>query len=404
MASPPAFNGSDDTARTQVAEDFRLMQGGPIFRLMVKLRLEGLENAYVGRRSLLLIAITWCPLFLLSLAQNLAFPGSVRIPFIFDFPQHVLYLVTLPLLIIAEIVIEPGVSKAIAKFLERGLIREGDRPAFDSILAWARGKCESGRSELVIVLLAGLPIVFFRGERWTQNLVDSWSMRPDGAGLSIAGWWGFFVGAFFARVFLYRWVWRLIIWTGLLRRMARLDLQTMATHPDRAGGLGFLSEVEMRFGILAFAVGLVVSANVAANILFHHSSLAAEKMPVIAYIVGATVVLMLPLLVLAGTLNKTWRRGMDTYGNLASDYVRRFERKWIQGENPGGDELLGTGDMQSLADLSNSYQIVQEIKLLPVNRRCILSLIISAALPMVPLVVLDPWAMEIAKILFRKLL
>jgi len=84
--------------------------------------------------------------------------------------------------------------------------------------------------------------------------------------------------------------------------------------------------------------------------------------------------------------------------------VHRFDRKWIQRNNPEHEELLGTSDIQSLADLSNSFQIVHEIKLLPINRRCIIALLVSAALPMLPLVFLDPWAMEIAKKLLERLL
>jgi hypothetical protein len=383
---------------------FYLMRGGPIYRLMVTLRLEGIEHAYVGRRSILLIAIGWVPLLVLSLAQGLALPGRVRIPFLLDFPAHVLFLVTLPLLIIAEVVIEPGISQALETLPERGLVRAEDRHAFASVLAWARARCDSGWSELILVLLALPPVILFRGAQWTQYLTDSWALEPGSQSLSLAGYWSLFVGGFFARVLLYRWVWRLILWTRLLRRISRLDLNTVAAHPDRAGGLGFMAEVEMRFGILAFAVGSVVSANVAANILFHHATLASEKFVVIAYIAGATVIFVLPLLALAGTLNKTWRRGLHDYGRLAHEYVRRFERKWIRGENPPGDELLGTSDIQSLSDLVNSYQIVHEIKLMPMNRRCLIVLAISAALPMVPLVFLDPWAMELAKKLLGSVL
>jgi len=393
-----------DTEQGCAAGAFHLMRGGPIFRLMVKLRLEGLESAYVVRRSLALVAVTWVPILLLSALEGLAWPGRVRIPFLIDFPAHVLFLVSLPLLIIAEIVVEPGITRALSLFTDRGLIREEDRQAFESLVLWARGRCESRWSELVISLLALFPLVFLRGEHWNQNILDSWVLAPGGTGLSLAGVWSVFVAGFFCRVLLYRWVWRLFIWTRLLRRIARLDLNTVATHPDRAGGLGFLAEVEMRFSILAFAIGSVVSANVAGNILFQHTTLASEKVIIIAYIAGATIVIILPLLALAGVMHRTWRRGLHDYGGLASDYVHRFDRKWIQRNNPEHEELLGTSDIQSLADLSNSFQIVHEIKLLPINRRCIIALLVSAALPMLPLVFLDPWAMEIAKKLLERLL
>ncbi len=257
---------SYDYEQTSGAAGFYLMRGGPIYKWMVKLRLHGGDNAYVGRRSLLLISVTWVPLLLLSLAQGVALPGAVKLPFLYDFSIHVNFLVTLPLLIIAEIIIEPAISIGVSEFLERGLIRDKDRQAFDSILAWAERTCNSGWSELVIAVFALIPFVFVRGAHWTERLAGSWALAPSGNSLSLDGFWAIFVSGFFLRAIVYRWVWRLIIWTRLLSRLARLDLNIIPTHPDRAGGLGFVGEVETRFGILSFAVGAVTSANVAANI------------------------------------------------------------------------------------------------------------------------------------------
>ncbi len=57
---------SYDYEQTSGAAGFYLMRGGPIYKWMVKLRLHGGDNAYVGRRSLLLISVTWVPLLLSS--------------------------------------------------------------------------------------------------------------------------------------------------------------------------------------------------------------------------------------------------------------------------------------------------------------------------------------------------
>ncbi len=176
-----------DYEKASGAAGFNLMHGGPIYRWMVKLRLHGVEDAFVGRRSLLLISVTWLPLLLLSVAQGLALPGAVKVPFLYDFPTHVAFLVTLPLLIIAEIVIEPAVSIGVSEFLERGLVRDKDREAFDSILVWAERKCNSGWSELVIAAIALIPFIFVRGTHWTEKLAGSWALVPSGKSPSLAG-------------------------------------------------------------------------------------------------------------------------------------------------------------------------------------------------------------------------
>ena len=272
------------------------------------------------------------------------------------------------------------------------------------MMAWAARKCNSVWSELLIVAIALVPFLFARGVQWTEKLAGSWCVVPSGERLSLAGFWAVVVSGFFARALMYRWAWRLIIWARLLHRLARLDLNTVATHPDRAGGLGFMGEVEVKLGILAFATGSATSANVASNILFQNSTLSSEKLVIIAFIVGATLVFLLPLLALSGTLARTRRKGLREYGALASGYVQQFDKKWVQREGQEGETLLGTGDIQSLADLGNSFNMIREMSLLPIARRHIIALALSAAVPMLPLVFLDPWAMAIAQGLLARLL
>ena len=41
---------------------------------------------------------------------------------------------------------------------------------------------------------------------------------------------------------LCRWYFRLFIWARFLWQVSRIDLSLVPTHPDRVGGLGFLSD------------------------------------------------------------------------------------------------------------------------------------------------------------------
>ena len=47
---------------------------------------------------------------------------------------------------------------------------------------------------------------------------------------------------------------------------------------------------------------------------------------------------------------------------LAARYAREFDRKWLRGGAPADEPLLGSGDIQSLADLGNSYEVVKEMQ------------------------------------------
>jgi hypothetical protein len=70
---------------------------------------------------------------------------------------------------------------------------------------------------------------------------------------------------------------------------------------------------------------------------------------------------------------------------LAGRYVQGFEGKWIRGGAPKGEELLGSGDIQSLADLGNSYSIVQEMRVVPFGIKDVTPLVVASALPLLPL-------------------
>ena len=90
-------------------------------------------------------------------------------------------------------------------------------------------------------------------------------------------------------------------------------------------------------------------------------------------------------------LNRARLAGSRTYGGLASDSVVSFVGKWTHSENVGngnlqGEPLLGSADIQSLADLDNSFAIFREIKMVPFGRDTVIKFLVVIALPLSPLV------------------
>jgi hypothetical protein len=77
--------------------------------------------------------------------------------------------------------------------------------------------------------------------------------------------------------------------------------------------------------------------------------------------------------------------GLREYGALAERYVREFDTKWLRGGAGGDEKLVGSGDIQSLADLSNSYDVVRTMQLAPITRDTVVRLVVATILPIVPL-------------------
>jgi hypothetical protein len=93
-----------------------------------------------------------------------------------------------------------------------------------------------------------------------------------------------------------------------------------------------------------------------------------------------------PLLLFAPRLAATRRVGLREYGTLAQRYVREFDDKWLRGGVTAGEPLVGSADIQSLADLGNSYQIVQSIRPVPITKEALIQLAVITLLPVAPLV------------------
>src|SRR5262245_20471624 len=107
----------------------------------------------VYRRIVACIAVTWLPLALLTAASG-SLLGGVAVPFLFDLDVHVKFLISLPLLIWAELIVHRRVRGLVDQFLERGLIAAEDRPRFEALIERAMGLRNSIVVELLLVELA----------------------------------------------------------------------------------------------------------------------------------------------------------------------------------------------------------------------------------------------------------
>jgi len=103
------------------------------------------------------------------------------------------------------------------------------------------------------------------------------------------------------------------------------------------------------------------------------------------YLVAMLLLILGPLLIFAPLLARARRQGLRQYSLLANDYNRAFHQKWVAGPPPADEPLLGSADIQSLADLGNSFGVVQEMRIVPVTRDALLRLVGATMAPIVPL-------------------
>ena len=92
-----------------------------------------------------------------------------------------------------------------------------------------------------------------------------------------------------------------------------------------------------------------------------------------------------PLLVFAPQLARARRTGIREFGTLAQRYVREFDAKWLRGGAPAGEAFVGSGDIQSLADLGNSYEVVRTMRAAPITKEAVIRVVAAVVAPIAPL-------------------
>jgi hypothetical protein len=367
----------------QVPSDFSLVLGGPLYRLYLRTRLARPALELLLRRMVIIPLICWLPLLLLSaFAGHLT--GGVQDPFLRDPEVHVRFLFALPLLIAAEVNVHDRLRTIVPQFVQRGIIAPQDQPRFEQIVASAMRLRNSVTVELVLLILVVTLGYWVWRQRITLNVSSWYAVRNAGLHWTAAGTYYAFVSLSIFRFILFRWYFRVFIWYRFLWQLRALPLHLNLYHPDRAGGLGFLAGSLPAFAPVFVAQTAVQAAFIFDRILYAGQKLPAFKVDMVLAVLFFMLVIVFPMSFFVGHLARAGRKARREFGTLASHYVDDFRQKWVQGGR-AGEPLLGTPDLQSLADLGNSYGVVRELSLLPVSRRNLLSLAIALALPFTPL-------------------
>jgi hypothetical protein len=386
-----------------VAERFPtlfLTEGGPGDLVMRWLRLSP-PTLRARRAAVVLAAVGWLPLLVLCAAGGLLL-GGARVPFLYDIAAHVRFLVAVPVLMLAEIPIGVRLRRVTAHFVEAGLVPREQQPRFAELIVETL-RFRDARVPELIVLGAAYVMAFGMLTQGSLQSDSTWHTSGPHAGLTAAGYWYALVSLPLFQFLLYRWLYRMLVWTRFLRKVAALDLGLTPTHPDGAGGLGFLGKSCIPFGTLLFALSAVMAAGIADRILFDGASLAQFKFSYAALFVIALLVFVAPLLVFVPKLAALKREAGMEYGRLASRYTQMFERKWIKREGVPEEELLGTADIQSLADLGNSFELVRKMRVLPIEAPDFMAMALPGLVPVVPLLATVMPLSDILKGLLRLL-
>jgi hypothetical protein len=368
---------------------FSLFEGDFLNTLFGRLRLGTRKPEHLAGRILCFWCLTYFPMALLAWIEGLNASRPPAENFFYDIAAYVIFFIGTPLYIIAEAIISASTRGAAMRFATHGVLDPEDAAQLDEAhlkLEWAR------KLQLPEILCFFWGCVFSYYAINTERFDDiqTWHAlgTPGDQTFTAAGLWSMCVALPVANYLWLRWVWKIMMWCWYLFRVSRFHLKLVASHPDRTGGIGFLSEVQSRFGLIILAYGISnVAAVTAYKITIEGASI--SLLPIWAgiagFVVGAPLLFLVPLFFFTKQLHRCKKRAVQKYEERAMERAAYFEEKWLNSMNSGDYQNMGGSELSGLKNLNDIFDRVQHMRVVPFDLRSIGELFASAVGPIIPL-------------------
>jgi len=367
--------------------DFSLVRGDLPFRLQRRIGLIPAEGLGVGRRAIFFALLAWLPIAVWALVEGRALPGKTAEPLFEHFGIHVRCLISIPLFILTEATAHAVGAGLVSNLVGYGLIREADRPRLREILE-SVARLRDGT--LPWVLIGGVVIAWLVAAPGAQEMHALVFATDDpGRSLPFGAWWFLYVARAIFLALLLAWLWRLALWTIVLVRIARLDLQLVPTHPDGVFGLGFLKRSPKAFRPLLFGLSALLAAAWGHDVLYHNVDVHTLTLPAGVFLAVVLVVMLAPLLAFAPVLGRAKRRALAEYGALVARHGRLVRERWIEGKDPKDAGLLEAPEIGPVADTIALYEAVERAQTVPIGKKTLIAILLPLVLPMLAVAALQ---------------
>jgi hypothetical protein len=338
------------------------------------------------RRTVLLALIAWLPLVLLTAQQRGAGEWAHWLAPLTDIRIISRYLLALPILILTESMFISRLAGIVMHFQRAGFVRRADHARFTRILARTHALLLQHFVEAVIVLLAftvSLRLLSAGAEPWElQSVAENPRLSSN------AQWWLAIVSQPLFLIYVARWCWRSLVWFRTLRCIARLDLNMVPAHPDRAGGLLFVAQSIPALAPFGFALGCALAGAIAGSTDVIHLTLTTLLAAAGTLLAFLLVIAIGPLCWLSTPLRATQLRGIVEYGELATRVGRRFEARWLRERRFVTSEALSASDFSATIDLYSVVGAVYTVRIIPVKARSLFKLVAATMIPFMPLLLM----------------
>jgi hypothetical protein len=266
-----------------------------------------------------------------------------------------------------------------------------DREQLDSTIRTLIRWRDSIAPELVILALVVVNTVMIFRERIVS--ASPWVVYASSAlataHLTPAGWYYTVVSQVIYQFLVGLCLWKWLLCTYFLFKLSRMNLELEASHPDKHGGIGFLGMSPLAFAPVAFAITAAIGATWRDQILRSGAHLTDFKFPALALFILIMIVAIGPLTFFSPKLTTLRRQGVLEYGSLAHFHSGEFHDKWIRHRSGHEQEFLSAPEISSLIDLASSFQNIEGMRTFPMEKNCLIVLVLSILLPAPPTILAE---------------
>lgn len=374
----------------QAVPELSIVQGGPLFNLRKMLGFVPETGRGLVGRTAALVAFVSLPVIVGALIERRLLPGENPDPLFRHFGVHARALIAIPLLIFAEVIMDRIVPAIVGQFASAGLVVGSTRDSFLQILRRTERLRDSlwghlfvAGSILAAIAMSAISPAAGDEMRWAT------SGAPPAIQIGFAGWWSLYVGRSVFVFFLALWTWRLFIGWVLIRQISKLDLQLAPSHPDQAGGLGFVQQISLANGWIVLAISTVLAGRWGHDVLYHQVHVESLRMLMAVYVGMVLLVFVGPLFLFSRNLRRFKYRAHREYSALVGRQGQLVHRKWIYGEEIGNPEILDSPELSCVADTNTVFEAVGKMRLVPVGQEALIPLVLAVAVPMLPVFAIE---------------
>ena len=381
-----------------------LVRDDLIYRLQRRIGLIPAKGPGIVRRAVFWSLFAWLPIAVWACYTGRALPQAGNEPLLVHFGIHVRFLIAVPLLIFAEAPVQGVFMRLLPYFVRSGVMPESELPRFRAALTDV-AKLRNATFPWVAILAVLIAVITVSDVVHHSHEII-WAVDGEGISqqLGFGAWWFLYVGRPIYLSLLLCWLWRVVLMFLLFGRIAKLNLSIVPTHPDRAGGLGFLEAFPKAFVLVVMAASAVVASRWAHDVVYHGVTVQSLRLPMIVFVLLAVVLILSPLFMFIGPLSRAKKRALLDYGLLIGHHGRLVRERWIEEKDVRDEAILSAPELGPVADTTSLYAAVTSMRTVPMGKSAVLTLLLAAALPMIVVFALQVPVKNILQFLLKTLL